>query len=239
MTYDMHGSWEFSTADHHAPLYKRSWETVNNNIDYIIKYYVQLGASPSKLIMGIPLYGRSWTLTSSQTNPPAPAAGAGAAAPFTAEAGYIGYSEICGMVRSNTLTVAQDPNKQTGPYAYSLTTKFWVAYDDVAMAVVKSNYALSNGLGGAMVWDVSMDDFCNTCGAGTNPLISAIYQTITRNTPTTTTAPSTVFSTTIAPTTTPSKASSTTTSTTTIPTTSTTSKPCASYVQSLNTVQLT
>ena len=26
MSYDLHGSWE-TTADHHAPLYERSWDT--------------------------------------------------------------------------------------------------------------------------------------------------------------------------------------------------------------------
>jgi chitinase len=33
MAYDFHGSWEAS-ADHHAPLNKRSWDTTNFYSDY-------------------------------------------------------------------------------------------------------------------------------------------------------------------------------------------------------------
>lgn len=34
MAYDLHGSWEKNTADHHAPLYKRNWDKNNLYIDY-------------------------------------------------------------------------------------------------------------------------------------------------------------------------------------------------------------
>ena len=33
MTYDMHGSWE-PKADHHAPLFKSSWDSNNFNVDH-------------------------------------------------------------------------------------------------------------------------------------------------------------------------------------------------------------
>lgn len=188
MAYDMHGPWE-SNADHHAPLFKRPSESANNNIDYIMKYWMKLGASASKLVLGIPLYGKTWTLSSSQTKPPAPGSGAGAAGPITGEAGYMGYNEICTMVRNNALTVVKDPNNLMGPYAYSQTSKLWVGYDDVAMAIVKSKYALSNGFGGAMVWDITGDDFNNACGAGTYPMMKAIYQTMSGSAPAPTNAP--------------------------------------------------
>jgi chitinase len=175
MTYDMHGSWE-SQADNHAPLYKRSWETTDNNVDYIINYWISKGASPSKINLGIPLYGRSWTLSSKQVNPPAPASGAGAAGTYTGEGGMLAYYEICGLIRDSGWTVVQDPKKQAGPYAYSGTS--WVGYDDVAMVTIKTQYALTKGLGGTMVWDISMDDFSNSCGEGKNPLMTAIWNTL-------------------------------------------------------------
>lgn len=70
-------------------------------------------------------------------------------------------------------------NNLTGPYAFNLTTKMWVSHDDVNMAVVKSKYALSMGLGGAIIFNIHMDDFNNTCGAGSNPMMKAVYQTMT------------------------------------------------------------
>ena len=189
MAYDMHGSWE-TNADHHAPLYKRPFETANNNIDFIMKYWMKLGAAASKLVLGIPLYGKTWTLSSTQTNPPAPGSGAGAAGPITGEAGFLGYNEICTMIRNKALTEVKDPNNLMGPYAFSLATKLWVGYDDVAMAIVKSKYALSNGFGGAMVWDITGDDFNNACGAGTYPMMKAIYQTMSGSAPAPTNRPS-------------------------------------------------
>ena len=172
----MHGSsWEPTKADHHAPLYKRSWDkdpTLNCNGS--VSYWISHGASPSKLNMGIPLYGKSWTLTSSIVAPPAPANGAGIAGPYTGQPGYLGYYEICSNIKSNGWVQVDDLPCMNGPFAYSLDYSQWVGFDDVAMVTTKTNYALSQGLGGVMVWDISTDDFQNTCGGGKNPLITAI-----------------------------------------------------------------
>ena len=61
MAYDMHGPWEPQT-DHHAPLYKRSWETIDNNIDFIVYHWINKGLPANMINLGIPLYGKSWIL---------------------------------------------------------------------------------------------------------------------------------------------------------------------------------
>lgn len=211
MTYDMHGAgWEPNTADHHAPLYKRSWDTSNLYADYAVTYWIGKGLPASKLNMGIPLYGQSWTLSTSSTKPPAPASGAGSAGAYTQSAGMLAYYEICSAVRSSGWTVTRDPNNLNGPYAVSSgsSSKTWVGYDDPAMATVKANYVLSKGLGGAIVWDISMDDFGNLCATNANPVMTAISQTLRGNSPATTT-------------TTPGSVTTTTTTTTLAPVTTT------------------
>ena len=85
--------------------------------------------------------------------------------------------------------MVQDPLAKMGPYAFSKANLNWVGYDDPAFAVVKSKYVLSMGLGGAMVWDISTDDFGNLCGGGANPIIKAISQTVLSNQPATTVSP--------------------------------------------------
>ena len=165
MTYDMHGSWENQT-DHHAPLHKRSNELVDINVDYIVNYWLSKGMSPEKINLGIPLYGNSWTLgESAHPQPVTSASGAGSKGPYTAEEGTLGYHEICDNIRNAGWQSVSDPENINGPYAYSSSYPMtWVGYDDPAMAAVKSQYVLDNQLGGAMVWDMSTDDFRNACG---------------------------------------------------------------------------
>lgn len=132
-----------------------------------------------KINLGIPLYGNSWTLSSNNTKPPALAAGAGAAGKILKEAGKMAYYEICDVIRNDGWTVIRDPRKWIGPYAFSPTSPInWVGYDDPAMAVVKTEYILSDGLGGASVWDMGYDDFRGSCGSGANPIMTAIFNTL-------------------------------------------------------------
>ena len=78
--------------------------------------------------MGMPLYGRSFTLTSrSQNGLNAPATGAGAQGLFTRENGFLAYYEICHRVKNEGWTVV-GPVEQIGPYAHK--NKQWVSYDD-------------------------------------------------------------------------------------------------------------
>lgn len=179
MAYDMHGTWE-SSADHLAPLYKRPWETKdNNNIDYVVKYYLRNGFPASKINLGIPMYGQSWELASGDVIPPATTNGRAAAGPVTNQAGILAYSEICNNIRTKGWRTYQDPSYLNGPYAFSPTNPIqWVGYDDVPFVIRKTKYAMSMGLGGVMIWDMSEDDFNNICGGGQNPITTAISQTI-------------------------------------------------------------
>ena len=75
----------------------------------------------------MPMYGQSFTLSSSSVNGlNAASSGAGAAGPFTAQAGFLAYFEICYMVKNEQWTVAHEPGM--GPYAYKGNQ--WVGYDD-------------------------------------------------------------------------------------------------------------
>ena len=87
-------------------------------------------------------------------SPPLPATGAGPAGPMTNEAGSLSYTEICLNIRNKGWTEVDDSE---GPYAYGDNT--WVGYDTVKSARAKTNYILNKGLGGAMIWDLSSDDF--------------------------------------------------------------------------------
>ena len=66
-----------------------------------------MGASKEKLILGIPTYGRSFTLSSSSKTPPnAYFSGAGNAGPILNQAGFLGYQEICLYLKNDGWTEA-------------------------------------------------------------------------------------------------------------------------------------
>ena len=246
MAYDMHGPWE-DTTDNHAPLYRRAFEEENStlNIDYIINYYIQQQLPKEKINLGIPVYGQTWTLSSTNTDVGASAYGAGHAGPITNSSGILAYSEICSYIKNNGWTVVQDPNKQTGPYAYSPdpVNKTWVGYDDIEMVKIKAEYATNLGLGGVMVWEMSQDDFGNHCNQGANPLIRAIYcsainpdcdlLSTTQSTTQSATTTITQVASTVIPTTVPA-----TTKSTTSPASTATTKPKSSTIQ-VTTIALT
>ena len=142
-----------------------------------VKHWLSLGAPADKLVVGIPTYGRSWTLSSlAMTGLGSPASSAGLPGPYTGASGFLGYNEICLNVKNNGWTVVQDSMNYMGPYA--VNGYQWVGYDDPAMARVKAEYIVNNELGGAMFWDLSTDDFDNLCGDGKYPIINAVNRVL-------------------------------------------------------------
>ena len=100
MAYDFHGKWERETG-HNAPLYASSldseWQK-QLSVDNAASMWVRLGAPKEKLIIGMPTYGRSFTLS----NPEhfrihAPASGGGKAGEYTKESGFLAYYEVIFM----------------------------------------------------------------------------------------------------------------------------------------------
>ncbi len=92
MTYDFHGFWgKPTTTGMNAPLYGDS----GLNVDACVQLWLNNGVPPAKLIMGVPFYGRSFTLNStSQNGVGAPADLAGKPGPITKEAGVLAYNEV-------------------------------------------------------------------------------------------------------------------------------------------------
>ena len=95
MTYDYFGNWDKETG-HVAPLYAHSEvESVVFNTNYTLNYWIQLGADPKKVIMGLPMYGQSFTLRDPSVNGlNSPASGPGEAGEFTRQGGFLSYYEV-------------------------------------------------------------------------------------------------------------------------------------------------
>lgn len=171
MSYDFHGSWENRVA-HHAPLYADPGQNPELCVDFAVNYWIKKGAPPHKLIMGVPAYGRTWTLAGSDTSPGAAAAGAGREGRHVRERGSLPFFECC-LAEKEGWTKRRT---QAGPYLTKGNQ--WVGYDDVQSVVQKAQYATDMGLGGVMMWDITTDDFGDVCGEGKNPLLTAMVRTL-------------------------------------------------------------
>ncbi|XP_052067923.1 chitotriosidase-1-like isoform X5 [Mytilus californianus] len=178
MAYDLHGSWETKTG-HISPLYPRNDETGDErtlNQDWAAQYWIDQGTPKEKLILGIPLYGRSFKLSSSSnTELGAATAGAGSPGEYTREKGILSFYEICSLPWKGSWN-----NEQQVPYAYSGDQ--WVGYENIRSVAIKAKYIKEKGLGGAMFWTLDFDDFNRIgCNIGVYPLISAVKHELTTN----------------------------------------------------------
>ncbi|MEE6508382.1 hypothetical protein FKM82_020867 [Ascaphus truei] len=189
MTYDFHGDWDTQTG-HNSPLHKGAADYGDNalfNCEYAMNYWKKQGAPAEKLLMGFPTYGRSFTLSGSGTGIGAPISGAGNPAPYTEEAGYWAYFEIC-LFLSGATEVWMDDQKV--PYAYKGNQ--WVGYDIVRSFEHKVEFVMQGGFGGGMVWTIDLDDFTGTfCNQGKYPLISKLKELLSGITDGSTTPPPT------------------------------------------------
>jgi chitinase len=231
MCYDYHGQWETFTG-FTSPMNALPGDTLS--VESTMNYYLEQGASKTKLVLGMALYARTFTLRNFGDSAPGSLAIAngGIAGVYTREPGVLSHYEVCSRLAAG-YTQVLDPVAKIN-YAYK--DNQWINYENETTLSTKIAYILANDLGGGMIWALDHDDFgANFCGRGRNPLLSLvsgrlISVPLVNNVSTTVASPSTTttaeITTTVAITT---PAETTTTAPTTVPTTEpvTTAPPAA------------
>ena len=145
--YDLYGAWASTKTGHQSNLYADPTDTRNPldrfSVDASIKEYTRAGIKPAQLGMGIPMYGLGWQGAPSSK----PWGVATGAAPGTNGWGMSNYDDI-----KNLGTEYFDPISGA---AWRSDGNQWWSFDNAQSIALKAQYIVSNGLGGAMWWDLS------------------------------------------------------------------------------------
>ncbi|RSL48747.1 hypothetical protein CEP54_012765 [Fusarium duplospermum] len=158
MAYDYAGGWD-TTTGHQANVYLSSNNPLSTKFstDRAINDYVRAGVAPQKILMGIPLYGRSFANT----------AGLGQQ-----------YSGLGGGTNENGIYLFKDLPRPGAKAAidknlmtiitYDKQKRELVTTDSADSAKLKAAYITKRGLGGAFYWEASGDKL------GAKSVVSAV-----------------------------------------------------------------
>ena len=130
MSYDLHGSWEGKTG-HHTSMDASDQLSVIKGLNV----WIDGGFPAAKIALGLATYGRSFALVNANNNQLGATAKAGAKQPYTGEAGFASYYEVCALIK-NGMTVKRD-NVVKAPYGYR--GNYWIGYDDEESLTYKVN----------------------------------------------------------------------------------------------------
>lgn len=163
MAYDYHGPFDNPMLTGvNAPL---NQDTNPNSLLFIeetLQNYLKNGVPASKIVLGMPTYGHSYsgvsTLTEKDTSPGKPFTSAGSPGPSTGTPGFLAYFEIADMIALNQLTFEADSTTSTAE-AYNLTTTEWVSFDTPDTIALKVTLAQKHSLLGGMFWAVDDDEY--------------------------------------------------------------------------------
>jgi chitinase len=150
MAYDFYEAGSDAITGNHAPLFVDPADPKKASADGAIQSFEKAGVPASKIILGVPFYGRMWGDVSDQNHGLFQVGKAipNAYAPYNLIAttmlnqGYVRYRDAAASV----------------PYLYSPDKRIFVSYEDQESLATKCRYVLSHKLGGVMFWEYFGDN---------------------------------------------------------------------------------
>ncbi|XP_068649212.1 class V chitinase CHIT5a-like [Aristolochia californica] len=146
MCYDYRGPWDPSATGAPAALFDADGVY---STSYGIQSWLKSVVPPEKVVMGLPLYGRTWQLKDHGVHEIGSAAvGVGPGN------GTLQYRHVADLNDENDATIVYDGI--TGS-TYSYWKDHWIGYDDERSVREKIEYALRYRLGGYFFWALGYD----------------------------------------------------------------------------------
>jgi chitinase len=154
MTYDYYAG--ASRTGFNSPLYAAAGDpTPSRNVDATMRAFLDGGVPATKLLVGIPFYGRGYGGVPSVND-----------GLFQSVAGSpSGWGPHDGDWNVLSQTRLKDPHyvrhwesAARVPWLHDSTSGTWVSYDDPQSVAEKVRYVRERGLGGVVIWELGGDD---------------------------------------------------------------------------------
>ncbi len=148
MSYDLVHGYSKQTG-HHTPLYSTSQQI--ESTDNTVKMLLKRGVAANKLVIGAAVYGRYFQVENTNNN-------------GLYQSGYFFKSVSYKLMNDSIINPAKGfelywDSVAQAPYAINRKRKLFFTYDNECSIKLKTNYALQNGLGGIMFWQLYDDKF--------------------------------------------------------------------------------
>ena len=154
MTYDYHAGSKI--AHFNAPLYTATGDpTPGFTVDSTVVRYLAGGVPPSKLVVGLPFYGRVYGGVTGPND------GLFQPAPGPVPEQWRTGTDYKAIVRRNPEALGFrrvfHPEARV-PFLFNSETGAWITYEDAESVREKAAYVRAHGLGGVMAWEIGGDD---------------------------------------------------------------------------------
>ena len=151
MTYDFRVAGAEGLAGHHANLYPHPADPRQRSADGAVREFLAAGVPASKLVLGVPFYGRAWVVAATgDTFLYQP----GQAPAERLETKYGALATT--LVDRNGFARRWDAAAQA-PYLWNAGKRVFVSYEDPESLRLKTRYIVEKGLAGAMFWEYGAD----------------------------------------------------------------------------------
>ncbi len=149
MTYDFRVALPGEPAGHHANLYPNPADPRQVSADGAVRDFLAAGVPASKLVLGVPFYGREWEGLGSR-------AGLYREGKPPGQAIDTSHASLAALVGREGWVREWDAAAQA-PFLWNEARGAFVTYEDEESLRVKSRYVLAKGLGGVMFWEYHAD----------------------------------------------------------------------------------
>lgn len=149
MAYDYYEPGSDPITGHHAALFTNPADPNKASADASVKDFEAAGVPASKLVLGVPFYGHSWSDVPDRNH--------GLYQPGKAGAnGWANLSTIDSTFIGHGYTRYWDDVSQV-PWLYDSDTDTFVSYEDEQSLAGKCRYIVARKLAGVMFWDLEAD----------------------------------------------------------------------------------